>query len=95
MAILGVILYIVGLLAAAVGGIWIIVLAFKKSIGWGLASLFIPFVGLVFAFMNWALCKRPFLIWLLGVILLVIGAVLGVVGGGGLEAPTGYEVPTP
>lgn len=74
---MGMILMTLGSLISFVGGIWILILAFKKSIGWGLASLFIPFVILVFAFMNLDVAKKPLLIVVAGVVLSVIGGVLG------------------
>lgn len=59
-------LAVVGYLAAFVTGIWIIVKAFKKSVGWGLASLFIPFASLVFVIKNWAATRALFFMNLFG-----------------------------
>lgn len=47
--------------------------AFRQSILWGLGSLFVPFVGLIFAIMHWADAKKPFLISLGGTVLAIIG----------------------
>lgn len=80
MGILGLVIMIVGDLIALVGGIWILVLAFKQSVLWGLGSLFVPFVALVFVIKYWAVAKKPFLINLAGVVLIVIGVVLGGAG---------------
>ena len=66
-----------GSLIAFIGAIWLLVLAFKKSIVWGLASLFIGPVLLVFAIMNWGDCKKPFLIWLGGFALIMVAVVMG------------------
>lgn len=74
---MGMILMTLGSLVSFVGGIWLLVLAFKKSIGWGLASLLIPFVILVFAFMNLEVTKKPLLIVVAGIVLSVIGGVMG------------------
>jgi hypothetical protein len=41
--------------------IWLVVVAFKNHVGWGLAVLFIPFAAIVFAIMNWDEAKKPFL----------------------------------
>ena len=71
------ILISLGSLIAFVGAIWILVLAFKKSILWGLGSLFLAPVMLVFAIMNWSDCKKPFLIWLGGFVLIIAGVVMG------------------
>jgi len=67
-------LFYLGLVIALIGGIWLLVVTFKKSVWWGLGSLFIPLVGLIFVIMNWQLTKTPFLVYLAGVVLLVIGA---------------------
>lgn len=74
---MGMILLSIGGLIAFVGAIWMLVLAFKKSIVWGLASFFIGPVLLVFAIMNWDVCKKPFLIWLGGFALVMVGMVMG------------------
>ena len=70
------ILSMVGALAGLVGGVMILVAAFKKSVGWGIASLLIPFAALVFVFMNWAAAKRGFLISLGGAAVSVIGVIV-------------------
>jgi len=67
-------LFYLGCVVALIGGIWLLVVTFKKSVWWGLGSLFIPLVGLIFVIMNWQLTKTPFLVYLAGVVLLVIGA---------------------
>ena len=66
--------FVVGLILATVGAIWILVNAFKESILWGILSIIIPFVLLIFALMNLETCKKPLGIWLAGVVLYVIGA---------------------
>jgi thiol:disulfide interchange protein len=70
-------LYFLGLLVALVGAIWLIVLAFKESILWGLGSLLIPFVSLIFAITHWDRAKTPFLIQVGGVVLLVLSVMMG------------------
>ena len=67
-------LYFLGCILALVGGIWIVVLAFKKSVLWGIGALIVPFVSLVFVFMNWQESKKPFLIQIAGIVLIVVGA---------------------
>lgn len=80
MEALGGILGLVGSLAMAAGGIWLLVVTFKKSIGWGLASLFLGLPAFIFVAMNWAISKKPFLTWLGGFVCVVLGAVLGAAG---------------
>jgi len=55
-----------GLLFLCVGGIWSIVVAFQRSIVWGLCYLFVPLASLVFLFVAWAEVRRAFLIQILG-----------------------------
>ncbi len=52
MAALAMILWGVGAVLGAVGGIWILVLAFKKHVGWGIGCLLVPGLSLIFALMN-------------------------------------------
>lgn len=73
---MGMALYLLGALVAFVGGIWIVVNAFKKSVLWGLGALFVPFVSLIFAIMNWEQNKKPFLIAIAGVVIMIIGVVM-------------------
>jgi hypothetical protein len=73
-------LYFLGCILLLVGGIWIVVLAFKKSVLWGIGSLIVPFVSLIFVIMNWQDSKKPFLIQIAGVVLVVVAA---------LNMPTG------
>lgn len=57
-------LFAVGVLALVVASgcfIWLTVLAFKESVGWGLAVFFIPFAFIFFAVKHWPDAKRPFL----------------------------------
>ncbi len=84
MEIAGLALQAIGAILGMVGGIWILVLAFQKSVGWGLACLFIPCVSLVFAIQNWEEAKNPFLIAIGGGLLQVVGVALMAAGGGGL-----------
>jgi hypothetical protein len=73
MQTLGMILNGVGALIAVVGGIWLLVVAFQESIGWGIGCLLCAPVAIVFAIMNWEKAKKPFLIELGGALLAGIG----------------------
>jgi hypothetical protein len=68
-------LLIVGMILGVVGGIWLLVVAFKESVWWGLGSLLLPFVSLIFVIMHWQVSKKPFLISVAGGVLLGIAAV--------------------
>ncbi|MDG2424537.1 MAG: hypothetical protein P8M22_11215 [Phycisphaerales bacterium] len=59
----------IGLIMAIVGGIMMLIEAFRESILWGICSLFIPFVLLIFVILNFDQCKNGFIIWLIGTIL--------------------------
>jgi hypothetical protein len=76
MGTLGTILSILGGIGMLIFGIQILILAFKKSLGWGLASLLIPFVVLFFIAKNWEACKTPFLRWAMCLPVYAIGAAL-------------------
>ena len=68
-------LFGIGVILAFVGWIMLLIQAFKESLAWGLCSLFIPFVILVFAFMHWSKAKGAFGIYIAGV-LLYLGAII-------------------
>jgi hypothetical protein len=76
MEILGVLLLFFGIAVAAVGGIWLLVVAFQESVLWGLGSLFIPLVGLAFVISHWDAAKRPFLVNIGGGLLIALGTVM-------------------
>jgi hypothetical protein len=80
---LGGIVSIVGIIVLIVGSIMFLIAAFKEHILWGLGSLFVPFVSLVFLIMHWSVAKKPFLIQIIGAVLMIIGAVLGGLGASG------------
>ena len=87
MAIAGIALAAVSGLAMIVFSIQILVTAFKTSILWGLGSLFVPFVILIFIFTHWDETKKACLyslaclpVWFLGFLLMAMG---------------GMEIPTP
>jgi len=82
MAIAGLVLALVAGVAMLVFGIQIVVRAFKTSVGWGLASLFIPLAVLVFVFKHWAQTKRPFLGGLACVPVYALASLLMALGGG-------------
>jgi hypothetical protein len=62
--IMGMLLLVIGLLINAVGGIWLLVTAFRTSLMWGLISLLVPFAAVVYTILHWKEAKKPFLICL-------------------------------
>lgn len=71
--VLGIALLLIGFLMSLIGQIWYLVASFKTSVWWGLGVFFVPFVSLVFLFMHWDVAKRPFLISLIGTLLVYAG----------------------
>jgi len=52
-------------LVTLVGFIWLVVVAFKRSVGWGIGVLLLsPFSAIVFAVKYWQESKKPFLIYI-------------------------------
>jgi hypothetical protein len=66
----------VSFVAVLVGGIWLIVVAFRQSFLWGCGSLVLPLVGLFFVIKYWADAKKPFLIYMGGNALLYLSVAL-------------------
>jgi len=56
----GVFLALAGILLMFVTHIWLLYRIFEQSIGWGLASIFLPIVGLVAVIQFWDKTKRSF-----------------------------------
>jgi len=64
----------VGAIAGLAAGVWVIIIAFRESVGWGIACLFgVP--ALVFAVRYWEDVKVPFVYWLIGIVLGTTGVV--------------------
>jgi len=80
MATLGMVLAVIGWVVAVVGAIMILIIAFKESVGWGLASLFIPIVLLIYTFTRWQKTKKAFLIYVVGIVVAILG---GIISGAG------------
>ncbi|MGI0116782.1 hypothetical protein [Zooshikella sp. RANM57] len=76
MEIIGGILILAGGLVSLFYGIIILIKAFQTSILWGLGSLFIPLVGLIFIILHWQITKEPFLRSLLAIPLIIVGVIL-------------------
>jgi hypothetical protein len=80
MTILGGLLAAAGFIVALIYGIRILIVAFKTHILWGLGSLLVPFVGLVFVIMYWKDVGKLFLYSLGGTIIGYIGVFLMAAG---------------
>ena len=72
-SVVGLLLAVVAYGVIVVCGIMILVAAFRTSVLWGLASMFIPFASFIFVVTHWAETKKPFLLtWLVGFPLLIV-----------------------
>lgn len=74
---MGIFLIMVGFAINAVSGVVILVKAFRLSVGWGLAVMFIPFAGLYFVLNHWNDTKTPFLAGIGGGVLMMLGILGG------------------
>ena len=81
----------IGSLLLLVGGIWAIVVAFRRSIVWGLCYLFVPFAALVFLFVAWADVRRAFFTNLVGCAILCGGLYLAMPPGLDLKKQFGAQ----
>lgn len=73
-------LFSLGVLISLVGYIWLTVVGFKRNVVWGLlVLLFSPVSAIIFAATNWYEAKKPFLVYLVSMIMM-IGAVFGFYG---------------
>lgn len=69
------VLMVVGSLGSLAAFVWLLVIAFRESTGWGLVCLFIPFAVLVFTVKFWDQAKLPFFGCLAGATLGLFAAV--------------------
>ena len=73
MDIIGGLLILLGLILFVIGGFWFLVAAFRESVLWGLACLFVPIVSLFFLIVHWSKARRPFFLQLLAFALFLVG----------------------
>jgi hypothetical protein len=64
-----------GVLAMLVSLIWVVVIAFKDSIGWGIGCLLSP-VALIYVLTHRKRCKRPLIVFGVGFALYAISLIL-------------------
>ena len=55
-----------------IGWLGLLVAAFRESIWWGLACLFIPIVQLIFLIIHWREARKPFFLQLLALVLFIV-----------------------
>lgn len=66
---------VIGGIVAGVGGIWIVITAFRESTSQGLLCLFIPPYAIQYGIKRWSDAKKPLVIYLVGVVVLIVGIV--------------------
>jgi hypothetical protein len=76
MEIISLILLAIGSIIALVFGIQLLIIAFRTSIWWGLGSIFIPLVGLIFVILHWPQTKKPFLLSFLAIPCFIVSGLL-------------------
>jgi len=76
METVGLVLLVIGGIIGLVYGIIFLVRAFQTSIWWGLGSLLVPFVSIIFLIMHWDVAKKPFLMSLLSIPFVIGGMLL-------------------
>jgi len=67
---------LLGLAINFVGAFIVLVAAFKESVWWGLGSLFVPIIWLIFVIVHWARAKKGFLLQLAGIAVMAAGAMV-------------------
>ncbi len=70
-------LSLIGAVGCGFTSIWFLVVAFRKSVLWGVFCLFLPIVGFFFLIVHWPEAKRPFMWSILAWVVLMIGVALG------------------
>ena len=75
-------LFVIGVLVALGGAIWLLVEAARASVLWLILYLFVPFANLAFVIVHWSVSRRPFFTYLAGLAMILVGGLLFVHGTG-------------
>ena len=67
------VLFYIGIVVVLIGGIWLLIKAFEKNVWWGLGCFFFAPVSLAFVAMYWKKAWQPFMVQVIGVLLIVLG----------------------
>lgn len=76
----------IGSLILVASGIWLLFVAFSTRFLWGIACIVIPYAGVVFAVFHWNKGAKPFLLGLMGIMLMGGGLVVSPVVRTAMEA---------
>ena len=71
---MGIALALIGLIAYLVGWVWVVIIAFRENLWWGLGVFFVPLVAIYFVITHWDEAKKAFITTVAGVVLFVAGA---------------------
>ncbi|MBQ7177310.1 MAG: hypothetical protein IJS08_07840 [Victivallales bacterium] len=76
LAIVGVVSFLIGVVCLLIGNIGLLIAEFKEHIAWGLLGLFTQIGHLIFAICHFDKCKKSLGFILLGIVLMIIGAMI-------------------
>ncbi|MCA9358562.1 hypothetical protein KC902_04880 [Candidatus Kaiserbacteria bacterium] len=65
-------LSIIGLILFILGGLGLLIAAFKTHILWGIGIIIVAPAAVVFTVLHWGVAKNPFLLQLLGFVIIFI-----------------------
>ena len=65
-------LSIIGLILFILGGLGLLIAAFKTHIMWGIGIIIVAPAAVVFTVLHWGVAKNPFLLQLLGFVIIFI-----------------------
>lgn len=65
----------IGSLITLIGAIWLLFLAFRQHILWGIGSFFILPIMIFFAIKFWATAQVPFVLYVMGSITMILSTV--------------------
>jgi len=69
--------FFIGFAVASVGYLWIVVIAFKKDVLWGVACLLLSFPTLIFLLLNRDDCRKAFFVCTAGLVICLVGFIVG------------------
>ncbi len=64
----------IGLAISVIGGIGLLLAAFRTHVFWGIACIFIPPAAIIYTVLHWDEAKNPFLLQLVGLGILLLGS---------------------
>ena len=74
------ILAYIGIFIVIIGGIGLLIAAFKTSIIWGLACLLVSPVSIIYLILHWSEAKNPFFLQLAGLVIILLSGFIGAEG---------------